>query len=42
MRDMGGGSMEAVCKYGRPEANRPEANRPEASRPEANRPDALN
>lgn len=29
MRDMGG-SMEAVCKYGRPEANRPEANRPDA------------
>ena len=24
MRDMGG-SMEAVCKYGRPEANRPDA-----------------
>ena len=21
----GGGSMEAVCKYGRPEANRPDA-----------------
>ena len=29
MRDMGG-SMEAVCKYGRPEANCREANRPDA------------
>ena len=29
MRDMGG-SMEAVCKYGHPDANRPEANRPDA------------
>ena len=25
-----GGSMEAVCKYGHPDANRPEANRPDA------------